>query len=141
MSVSLPIARRLAAACLCATVAGCSIPPKVPEFSGSGTVVSIREVREPGTVATVVGALGGSLIGGIAGANIGGGSGQVAAASVMSVAGGAGGAVLARWLGVQTRYEVLVRSDDGIDRAFSVDAPPALKPGATVRVVDGVLQR
>ena len=96
MSVSLPIARRLAAACLCATVAGCSIPPKVPEFSGSGTVVSIREVREPGTVATVVGALGGSLIGGIAGADIGGGSGQVAAASVMSVAGGAGGAVLAR---------------------------------------------
>jgi hypothetical protein len=53
----------------------------------------------------------------------------------------AGGAVLARWLGVQTRYEVLVRSDDGIDRAFSVDAPPALKQGATVRVVDGVLQR
>lgn len=132
----------LLAVLLAAFLAGCSAVPKAPPaFSGTGTVVSIREIREPSPVATIVGALGGALVGGVAGANVGGGSGQVAAASVMSVAGGAGGAVLAQWLGVRTRYEVLVRFEDGIDRAYSQDTAPALKPGATVRVVDGALQK
>jgi outer membrane lipoprotein SlyB len=136
-----PLLRRLLALVLAASLAACSVAPKAPEFSGTGTAQSIREIREPNTLATVAGALGGALIGGVAGAGIGGGSGQAAAASVLSVAGGTGGAALAQWLGMRTRYEVLVRFEDGIDRAFTLDAMPGFKPGATVRVVDGALQK
>jgi len=132
--------RCLIALLLAASLAACSIVPKAPTFSGTGTVVSIREIREPSTLATLAGALGGALIGGVAGANVGGGSGQIAAASVLSVAGGAGGAALAQWLGMRTRYEVLARFEDGIDRAYLLDATPTFRPGATVRVVDGALQ-
>jgi outer membrane lipoprotein SlyB len=137
----LSLLHRLVAICLAAALAGCSIAPKAPQFSGAGTVQSIREVREPTTLATVAGALGGALIGGVAGAGIGSGSGQAAAASVLSVAGGTGGAALAQWLGMRTRYEVLVRFEDGIDRAFTLDAMPGFKPGATVRMVNGALQQ
>jgi len=137
----LPHHRRLLALVFAASRAACSIAPKAPEFSGAGTVQSIREVREPTTLATVAGALGGALIGGVAGAGIGSGSGQAAAASVLSVAGGTGGAALAQWLGMRTRYEVLVRFEDGIDRAFTLDAMPGFKPGATVRMVNGALQQ
>jgi outer membrane lipoprotein SlyB len=142
-TLRLPIAalRTLAVIALVAALAGCSIVPKAPVFSGTGTVVSVREVREPSPLATVVGAVGGALIGGIAGANVGGGSGQIAAASVMSVVGGTGGAMLAQWFGTRVRYEVLARFEDGIDRAYTLDTAPALRPGASVRVVDGQLQR
>jgi outer membrane lipoprotein SlyB len=138
---SLPaLFRRLLALLLVASLAACSSVPKAPEFSGTGTVVSIREIRQPSTLATFAGALGGALIGGAAGANVGGGSGQVAAASVLSVAGGAGGAALAQWLGMRTRYEVVARFEDGIERAYLLDSAPTFRPGATVRVVDGALQ-
>jgi hypothetical protein len=46
--------------------------------------VSIREIREPSTLATLAGALGGALIGGVAGANVGGGSGQIGSPHIAS---------------------------------------------------------
>ena len=47
----LPLLRRLLALVFAASLAACSIAPKAPEFSGAGTVQSIREVREPTTLA------------------------------------------------------------------------------------------
>lgn len=131
--------RLLLALLLAAALAACSTVQTVP-FSGTGTVQSIREIREPSTVATLVGAIGGAAIGGAAGASIGSGSGQVAAASMLSVVTGTLGATAARWLGSKTRYEVWARFEDGIDRSYALDAAPAFRPGDRVRAVDGRLE-
>ena len=122
------------------SLAACATTNVAP-FSGTGNVLTIREIKEPSTFATAAGAIGGAAIGGVIGANVGGGSGQIAAASVLSVVTGTLGVAAARWLGSSTRYEVLVRFEDGIDRAFTLDAMPGFKPGATVRMVNGALQQ
>lgn len=131
--------RALVALLLATLLAACSSVPVAP-FSGTGTVQSIREIREPSTVATLVGAIGGAAVGGALGANIGSGSGQVAAASMLSVATGTLGATAARYLGSRTRYEVWARFEDGIDRSYTLDAAPAFRPGDRVRAVDGRLE-
>ena len=59
---------------------------------------------------------------------------------MLTVVTGTLGATAASWLGSKVRYEVLVRFDDGIDRGYRVDAPPAFRPGARVRVTDGALE-
>lgn len=131
--------RTLVALLCIAVLAACSSVPKAA-FSGVGTVQSIREFNEPSTIATLAGAIGGAAIGGAAGASIGSGGGQIAAASVLSVVTGTLGATVARWLGSRTRYEVLVRFADGIDRAYSQDTPPTFRPGDRVTVTDGKLE-
>lgn len=131
--------RLLLALLMAAALSACSSVPKAG-FSGEGTVQSIREISEPSTFATLAGAIGGAAIGGGIGASIGSGSGQVLAASVLTVVTGTLGATAANWLGAKTRYEVLVRFDDGIDRGYRLDAIPAFKPGARVRVTDGALE-
>ncbi len=137
---ALPRPSRAIVALLCvAALSACSSVPKAG-FSGTGAVQSIREFEEPSTLATLAGAIGGAAIGGAAGAGIGSGSGQVAAASVLSVMAGTLGATAARWLGAKTRYQVLVRFEDGIDRSYTLDAAPGLKPGDRVRVVDGRIE-
>ncbi|MFZ4760025.1 MAG: hypothetical protein ACOYLX_17805 [Burkholderiaceae bacterium] len=131
--------RLLLALLMAAALSACSSVPKTG-FSGEGTVQSIREISEPSTFATLAGAIGGAAVGGGIGASIGSGSGQVLAASVLTVVTGTLGATAANWLGSKMRYEVLVRFDDGIDRGYRVDAPPAFRPGARVRVTDGALE-
>ncbi len=131
--------RTLLALLLATFLAACSSVPTVP-FSGTGTVQSIREVREPSTLATLTGAIGGAALGGALGANIGSGSGQVAAASMLSVVSGTLGATAARFLGSKTRYEVWARFEDGIDRSYTLDSAPAFRPGDRVRAVDGKLE-
>jgi len=134
-----PTLRVLYALLLATLLVGCATPAARPPYTGGGTVTSIREVTEAGTLATLAGAIGGAALGGIAGANIGGGTGQIAAASVLSAITGTLGATAASWLGTRTRWEVLVRSDDGIDRAFALDAMPAFRTGAAVRIDAGRL--
>jgi outer membrane lipoprotein SlyB len=131
---------RLAAAALVATaLAGCATTSATAPYSGGGTVVAIREVSEPSMLATLGGAIGGAAIGGALGANVGGGSGQIAAAAVLSAVTGTIGAAAAGWFGTRTRYEVTVRSDDGIDRSFKLDELPTFRSGAKVRVDGGKL--
>jgi outer membrane lipoprotein SlyB len=120
------------------SLAACATTNVAP-FSGTGNVLTIREIKEPSTFATAAGAIGGAAVGGVIGANVGGGSGQIAAASVLSVVTGTLGVAAARWLGSSTRYEVLVRFEDGIDRSYSIDQAPSFRPGASVRIEDGKL--
>jgi outer membrane lipoprotein SlyB len=138
--IALPRPVRALVALLLATVLCACASVSTAPFSGTGTVQSIRELREPSTVATLVGAIGGAAVGSALGANIGSGSGQVAAASMLSVATGTLGAAAARWFGSKTRYEVWARFEDGIDRSYTLDAAPAFRPGDRVRAVDGRLE-
>lgn len=138
MSTFPPLFRRFLALLFAISLAACATTDGAP-FSGTGNVLSIREIKEPSTFATAAGAIGGAAIGGVIGANVGSGSGQVAAASVLSVVTGTLGVAAARWLGARTRYEVLVRFEDGIDRSYSLDQTPAFRPGASVRIEDGKL--
>jgi outer membrane lipoprotein SlyB len=139
MTVQTRLLPALLAVLLTALLTACTSVPIAP-FSGAGTVQSIREIREPSTLATLTGAIGGAALGGALGANIGSGSGQVAAASMLSVASGTLGAMAARLLGSRTRYEVWARFEDGIDRAYLLDTAPPFRPGDRVRVLDGRLE-
>jgi outer membrane lipoprotein SlyB len=131
--------RLMALLALLAALAACATTGGRPPYSGGGTVASIQEVTEAGTFATIAGAIGGAALGGVLGANVGGGSGQIAAAAVLSAVTGTLGAAAAGWLGTRTRWQVMVRSDDGIDRAFALDEMPAFRTGAKVRIEAGRL--
>lgn len=137
--IPVPTLRLLSALLLATLLAACATPGGRAPYSGGGTVASIQEITEAGTLATIAGAIGGAVLGGAVGANVGGGSGQIAAASVLSAITGTLGAAAAGWLGTRTRWQVMVRSDDGIDRAFSLDEMPAFRTGAKVRVEAGRL--
>ncbi len=138
MSILTRSARSLFVFLLALNLVACASTAQAP-FSGNGSVVSIREFSEPGLFGTTAGAIGGAAIGGAVGANIGGGSGQIAAASVLSVVTGMLGVAVGRMFDLRTRYEVLVRFDDGIDRSYSLDQPPGFRPGSKVSVEGGKL--
>jgi outer membrane lipoprotein SlyB len=96
-------------------------------------VPSIREIQEPGRLGALLG-----TIGGAAGANIGSGTGSIIASSVLSVITGGVGSTVGRLLGgTKTRYEVVARHDDGIDRVYKADSVAGMRPGTVVAVVGG----
>ena len=138
MSILYRPVRTLFVFLLALSLAACASTSPAP-FSGTGSVVSIREYNEPGMFGTTAGAIGGAAIGGAVGANIGSGSGQIAAASVLSVVTGMLGVAVGRMFDSRTRYEVLVRFDDGIDRSYSLDQAPGFRPGSKVSVEAGQL--
>ena len=142
-------ARLLVTACALSLLAACASVPKggaaaggsaaaataVPAPVTRGTVQSIREVKQPGRLSALLGTVGGAAICGVAGANIGGGTGKIVASSVLSVITGSVGSTVAGMFGKpKTRYEVVVRHDDGIDRTYTMDTVPGIKPGSVVGV-------
>jgi outer membrane lipoprotein SlyB len=139
-----PVVAAVVAAALLA-LTGCAATPKggapaagtTVAASTAGVVQSIREVKEPGKFGALLGTVGGAAIGGLAGANIGGGSGRIVASSVLSVITGSLGASVGRMFGTHTRYDVVVRHDDGIDRTYALDDLHGLKPGVAVSVDAG----
>ncbi|MCU0760930.1 MAG: hypothetical protein MUF07_17265 [Steroidobacteraceae bacterium] len=135
--------RHFAIIALTISVAACAGVPKdgasgsgaaIAVPAATGTVQSIREIKTPGTLGALIGTVGGAAIGGAAGANIGGGTGTIIASSVLSVITGSVGASVGRPFGTKTRYEVIVRHDDGIDRAYAAENVTGIKPGNTVGI-------
>lgn len=134
--VSNPPAKAAAATPVAASCAGC------------GVVESVREVSVPtgrpagGDEHNIVGTLAGGLAGGVVGNQFGGGSGRDA----LTVLGAVGGAFAGREIqrnmrGQQTvtRYQTLVRLNDGSSRTFTGDQV-RFASGDHVRVVDNRLE-
>ena len=125
-----------------------TVAPAVASCVGCGVVESVREVSVPtgrpagGDEHNIVGTLAGGLAGGVVGNQFGGGSGRDA----LTVLGAVGGAFAGREIqrnmrGQQTvtRYQTLVRLNDGSSRTFTSDSV-RFASGDHVRVVDNRLE-
>jgi len=105
-----------------------------------GVVSQIREITQPGE-ASGVGAVAGGVVGAILGHQIGGGTGR----QLATIAGAAGGAYAGHQIEKSqrksTRYEVVVKMDDGTNRSVMVDMLPGWQVGERVRIENGALTR
>jgi outer membrane lipoprotein SlyB len=118
---------------------GCASAPPGAGLVGNGVVQSIAEAKKTDTAANVVGAVGGAVLGSWLGSGIGGGTGK----TVATVAGGVGGAMagsaVAGKVASDMVWDVVVRFEDGIDRAIRVTEAPTYRPGDRVTVSNGII--
>ncbi|WP_126444761.1 glycine zipper 2TM domain-containing protein [Sulfuricystis multivorans] len=115
-------------------------PPALPVCGNCGVIDDIREITQPGE-ATGLGAVAGGVVGAILGHQIGGGTGK----KLATVAGAAGGAYAGHQIEKSqrktTRYEVIVRMNDGTTRSVMMDTLPGWRVGERVRIENGTLVR
>lgn len=103
-----------------------------------GSVIAVDAVKQQGE-GSGLGAVAGGVAGALLGNQVGGGSGR----RIATVAGAAGGAYAGhqaeKYLKSGTRYDVVVRMEDGTNRSFSFENEPGYRVGDKVKVVDGKL--
>lgn len=106
---------------------------------GCGVIESTRVIDTPGET-SVVGVVGGAVVGGLLGNQIGSGRGK----DLATVAGAVGGAVagnqIEKQMKTSKRYETTIRFDDGSTKVFSATSPQPWKDGERVQVIDGVIR-
>ncbi|MEW6514455.1 MAG: glycine zipper 2TM domain-containing protein [Pseudomonadota bacterium] len=115
-------------------------PAPAPVCSNCGVVDNIREITQAGE-GSGLGAVAGGVVGAILGNQIGGGTGK----KIATVAGAAGGAYAGHQIEKSqrktTRYEVIVRMNDGSSRSVMLDMVPGWQVGEHVRIENGTLVR
>lgn len=111
-----------------------------PPCANCGVVENIRAVAQPGE-GSGLGAVAGGVVGAIVGHQIGGGTGR----KIATVAGAAGGAYAGHQIEKSqrqtTRYEVVVRMNDGTHRSVMMNMVPGWQIGEHVRIENGTLVR
>jgi outer membrane lipoprotein SlyB len=114
-------------------------PPAAPAICvNCGTIESVTEKTQKGE-GTGIGAVAGGVAGGLLGSQIGGGSGKTAA-TVVGVAGGAvAGHQAERYIRKTTKWEIIVRFEDGTAREFDFNTQPAWRVGDKVKVENNVI--
>jgi outer membrane lipoprotein SlyB len=104
-----------------------------------GLVEYVREVQRPGQTSGA-----GAVVGGVTGGLLGAGVAGRRDRGIGAVVGAVGGAVVGNELersSSSVRYwEVGVRHDDGMVRAYPTDRPPVWRTGDRVRVVNGYVE-
>jgi outer membrane lipoprotein SlyB len=105
-----------------------------------GTVTGVEEVKEKGE-GTGIGAVGGGVAGAVIGNQIGKGTTRKIATVAGAAAGAYGGHQAEKYIRSTTRYDVIVRMDDGTYRTISEKTDPALRPGDKVKIENGALVR
>jgi outer membrane lipoprotein SlyB len=105
-----------------------------------GTVIDLKTIKQEGE-GSGLGAVAGGVIGGVIGHQIGSGRGNTAA----TVAGAAGGAYAGHQIEksqkTTTKYQVVVKMDEGKTRYFNYSKETSYKVGDKVKVADGKLVR
>ena len=113
-------------------------PPVARACAECGVVASVRTLQRQGE-GSMVGAGAGALLGGLLGHQIGKGNGQTVATVAGAGAGAFAGNEIERNMNRRTYYETKVRMSDGTLRSYTSSAPPGVRSGQPVRVVDGRL--
>lgn len=113
-------------------------PPVARACAECGVVASVRTLQRQGE-GSMVGAGAGALLGGLLGRQIGKGNGQTVATVAGAGAGAFAGNEIERNMNRRTYYETKVRMSDGTLRSYTSSAPPGVRTGQPVRVVDGRL--
>lgn len=109
-----------------------------PVCTSCGVVSSVNAIAQQGE-GSGLGAVAGGVVGGLLGNQVGGGTGKKIA-TVAGVAGGAyAGHQIEKNAKSSTRYDVIVKMEDGSTQTFSYESQPAFQPGSKVRVVNGAL--
>lgn len=111
-----------------------------PPCAHCGVIDTIREISRPGE-GSGLGAVAGGVVGAILGHQVGGGTGK----KIATVAGAAGGAYAGHEIEKSqrktTRYEVVVRMNDGSSRSVMLDTVSGWQIGERVRIENGTLVR
>lgn len=111
---------------------------RVAAGANLGRIESIAPVTIKGQASGV-----GAVAGGVGGALLGNTMGQGNGRTVMTVLGAAGGALagneVEKNIKRETRYDVVVRMDDGSQRTVRLGTPTEFRSGDRVRVEDGRL--
>ena len=109
-----------------------------PVCANCGVVSSVNVIAQQGE-GSGLGAVAGGVVGGLLGNQVGGGTGKKIA-TVAGVAGGAyAGHQIEKNAKSSTRYDVIVKMEDGSTRTFSYESQPAFQAGSKVRIVNGAL--
>jgi outer membrane lipoprotein SlyB len=105
-----------------------------------GSVVDVQTIKQKGE-GTGLGAVAGGVVGGVLGHQVGSGRGK----DVATVAGAAGGAYAGHQIEKSakstTKYQVVVKLEDGKTRTFTFSNPTSYKAGDKVKIVDNKLVR
>lgn len=99
-----------------------------------GTITSARPVRIQADEESVLGTIGGAVIGGLLGNTIGGGTGRNLATAGGAIAGAAAGRAVADRTNQVDAVELEIRRETGETIVVVQRANPALVPGARVRL-------
>lgn len=110
-----------------------------PACPDCGTVESVTAVETE--EATGVGAVAGAVAGGLLGNQVGKGKGRTLATIAGAVGGGVAGHYGEKMLRKQTRWDVVVKLDDGTHRTISFTTQPDFTAGDKVKVVGDTLVR
>ncbi|MCA3219300.1 MAG: glycine zipper 2TM domain-containing protein [Burkholderiales bacterium] len=117
-------------------------PPVIapaPVCMECGTVVAVREIKEPGR-GSGLGAVAGAVLGGVIGNQVGDGSGRQVARVLGAVGGAVAGHQVEKHARTSAYYLVDVRMDDGSLQTVRRDAAPLTQAGERVRVQGGQLR-
>lgn len=112
---------------------------QAPACYDCGTVVAVNAVAVPGNTSGV-GAVGGAVVGGVVGHQFGNGHGKQAMTALGAIGGALAGNAVEKSQRQNTRYDVVVRMQDGGTRTISASTPPPFSSGDRVRIApDGSL--
>lgn len=113
--------------------------PKPVELPGvTGTIESVREVKELGQ-GKGIGAVAGGVLGAVLGHQVGEGSGKKLATVLGGAAGAFGGHQAERKVRETSHWEIDVRLDDGTRRTLTSQSAPYWRGGERVRLHEGRL--
>jgi outer membrane lipoprotein SlyB len=105
-----------------------------------GTVVDLRTVTKQGE-GSGGGAILGGIVGGVIGHQIGSGRGNTAATVVGAAGGAYAGHQVEKNAKTETKYQVVVKMDEGNERYFNFSNPTRYQVGDKVKIVDKKLVR
>ncbi len=103
-----------------------------------GTIESVTEKTQKGE-GTGIGAVAGGVAGAVLGSQVGKGGGKTAATVIGGVGGAVAGHQAERYIRKTSKWEILVRFEDGSAREFDVDAQPVWRVGDKVKVENNVI--
>jgi outer membrane lipoprotein SlyB len=104
-----------------------------------GVVQSVQEVDSKGAGGSGVGYAGGAVVGGVLGHQVGEGNGNKLATVVGAVGGALLGNEAEKRVNTSKAFDITVRFDDGSSRVLTEATATSWRVGDKVRVVNGVL--
>lgn len=103
-----------------------------------GTIESVTEKTQKGE-GTGIGAVAGGVAGAVLGSQVGKGGGKTAATVIGGVGGAVAGHQAERYIRKTTKWEIIVRLEDGTAREFDVDTQPVWRIGDKVKIDNNVI--
>ena len=103
-----------------------------------GTIESVTEKTQKGE-GTGIGAVAGGVAGAVLGSQVGKGGGKTAATVIGGVGGAVAGHQAERYIRRTSKWEIIVRMEDGTAREFDVASQPVWRVGDRVKVENNVI--